>query len=298
MSIQSLLPQELWDEILDILQDDPKTLKTCSLTYREWLPRARKYLFTRVVLHVDHDAHKELHQLFYSPLSIIVPTMADSIRWMAVFFPRSQIERNTTRILQQLFSKLSNIHTLELAFPDFQHNTVDQMLVSFIPVHLTTKMLSLRHCRFSNSNDMFKFIRPFRNLTSLIFSHVQIFRPPSPYWRAPSPELHEEHEGGLITRMSEFRFENCTLPFVSVVMSRFDKPPFERCPRDLVIGNWGHDLEWDTKFENLLQFLGPSLRSLRIPCNDNAFGSTSHFLLLPLYFTRVRSRYDTYCLFA
>ena len=42
------LPQEILDYIVDILQDEPQTLRDCCLVAKSWAPRTRKHLFTHV----------------------------------------------------------------------------------------------------------------------------------------------------------------------------------------------------------------------------------------------------------
>ncbi|OCH92621.1 hypothetical protein OBBRIDRAFT_726470, partial [Obba rivulosa] len=42
------LPPELSDHIVDHLRGDYDALKTCTLTCRAWLPRARFWLFKRI----------------------------------------------------------------------------------------------------------------------------------------------------------------------------------------------------------------------------------------------------------
>ena len=41
-------PQEILDYIVDILQDEPQTLRDCCLVAKSWAPRTRKHLFAHV----------------------------------------------------------------------------------------------------------------------------------------------------------------------------------------------------------------------------------------------------------
>ena len=43
-----LLPQEIVDLIIDLLHDEPATLKACCIVSKSWIPRTRKHLFARV----------------------------------------------------------------------------------------------------------------------------------------------------------------------------------------------------------------------------------------------------------
>jgi len=48
------LPPEILDHTVDLLHDEPETLKQCCLVSKSWIPRTRKYLFARVELrHVE-----------------------------------------------------------------------------------------------------------------------------------------------------------------------------------------------------------------------------------------------------
>jgi hypothetical protein len=42
------LPPEISDYIVDLLYDDPETLKRCCLVSKPWVPRARKHLFGKI----------------------------------------------------------------------------------------------------------------------------------------------------------------------------------------------------------------------------------------------------------
>ncbi|EPS97386.1 hypothetical protein FOMPIDRAFT_48439, partial [Fomitopsis schrenkii] len=44
------LPLEVWEHILDYLNDDREALRMSSLTCRAWLPMARRHLFARIEL--------------------------------------------------------------------------------------------------------------------------------------------------------------------------------------------------------------------------------------------------------
>ena len=47
--VWSCLPQEIPDHIVDLLHDEPKTLKACCpVSTKSWAPRARKHLFAEV----------------------------------------------------------------------------------------------------------------------------------------------------------------------------------------------------------------------------------------------------------
>jgi len=55
----SSLPPEILDLIVDDLQDEPTTLKTCCVVSKSWIPRTRKHLFAYVELNAS-EFHVEL----------------------------------------------------------------------------------------------------------------------------------------------------------------------------------------------------------------------------------------------
>ena len=49
MTLNHRLPQEILDNIIDLLHDDPEALEKCCLVSKSWVPRTRKHLFAVVV---------------------------------------------------------------------------------------------------------------------------------------------------------------------------------------------------------------------------------------------------------
>lgn len=52
------LPSETVDCIIDLLHNEPKTLKACCLVSKSWIPRTRKYLFANIVFHSIADLER------------------------------------------------------------------------------------------------------------------------------------------------------------------------------------------------------------------------------------------------
>jgi hypothetical protein len=48
------LPPEILDDIIDLLHDQPKTLKRCCLVSKSWVPRTRKHLFADIGFQGQH----------------------------------------------------------------------------------------------------------------------------------------------------------------------------------------------------------------------------------------------------
>jgi len=58
MSIHPHLPQEIYDLIIDLLHDQPETLKQCCLVSASWISRARKHLFAHIEITQERDLWK------------------------------------------------------------------------------------------------------------------------------------------------------------------------------------------------------------------------------------------------
>jgi len=57
--MSSSLPPETLDLIIDLLHDEPTTLKSCCVVSKSWVPRTRRHLFARVEFY-DSGPHAEL----------------------------------------------------------------------------------------------------------------------------------------------------------------------------------------------------------------------------------------------
>lgn len=51
------IPQEICERIIDLLYDQPRTLRQCCLVSRSWVPRTRKYLFCDVWIDCSDEIH-------------------------------------------------------------------------------------------------------------------------------------------------------------------------------------------------------------------------------------------------
>lgn len=118
----SRLPLELWDEIIDHLQNDFDALRACSLTCKAWVPRARYNLFWTV--HVGPNSYKGL-------MSVLTrtPNIGRLVRnlFVTAACSRSSGEDPAVRFydtLQELLGKMPNVvylglHALYMASIDW-----------------------------------------------------------------------------------------------------------------------------------------------------------------------------------
>lgn len=72
-----VLPPELYDHILDQLADDKRTLRSCALTSRQWLPRAQHNLFRSI--YIDWSNCSAFSRLLSSN-----PLLTDHVRTLEI----------------------------------------------------------------------------------------------------------------------------------------------------------------------------------------------------------------------
>ena len=62
------IPPEILDHVVDLLHDNPKTLKKCCLVSKSWIPRTRTHLFAKVGLPTNKEL-KSWKKTFQDPLT-------------------------------------------------------------------------------------------------------------------------------------------------------------------------------------------------------------------------------------
>jgi hypothetical protein len=140
------LPPEILDIIVDLLQNEPKTLKACCLVSKAWIYRSRRHLFNRVSFrsrsrHVRH--------------------------WNETFPDPSNSPAHHT---QTLFISLTSLITTEdvdalLAFSHVSRLNIDttqwwNQPISFVPLHGFPPTIRSLHLSFSSpqSSEIFGFV--------------------------------------------------------------------------------------------------------------------------------------------
>jgi len=93
------LPPEILDHTVDLLHDDPETLKECCLASKSWVPRARKHLFANIVFRsaaalrswkdtfpdsTDSPAHHARTLVIHCP-DLVVASDAEEGGWIRAF---------------------------------------------------------------------------------------------------------------------------------------------------------------------------------------------------------------------
>lgn len=112
-------PAEITDSIIDLLHNEPETLRHCSLVSKSWVPCARKHLFSRIVFErsADVDTWKELfpdpanspgyhtHSLTIECAEVFTVADAEEGGWILAFSNvlRLRVSRSGTRNLRSRF---------------------------------------------------------------------------------------------------------------------------------------------------------------------------------------------------
>lgn len=114
------LPPETFDYIIDLLYDQPQTLRDCCLVSKSWVPRTRKHLFADIKFHSvdtlgswkntfpDPSSSPAYHtlSLFIGCPQVIVKADGEDGSWIWGF---SRIERLAVN------STWTNFHALEIS---------------------------------------------------------------------------------------------------------------------------------------------------------------------------------------
>ena len=83
----SNLPSEITDHIIELLRSEHKTLRTCCLVSKSWVPRARRHLFSEIAFNSVEDL-SAWEKTFPDP----VDSPAHHIRSLSIGCPSSNLE--------------------------------------------------------------------------------------------------------------------------------------------------------------------------------------------------------------
>ncbi|KAF8877370.1 hypothetical protein BD779DRAFT_1804006 [Infundibulicybe gibba] len=153
------LPPEVIDLIIDQLagEDDRRTLKSCSLVCRSWLPRARHYLFSTISV-VRTKSIPALH-LLRSPLCTIHP----HVRRLELCVNPSSTASMAT-FIQEINARSTLLLLRMKTSPGAGLTLVDGDLQVLLPMLRNLRHLKLQHFRFKTLENR---IRLFSSLPAL-----------------------------------------------------------------------------------------------------------------------------------
>lgn len=194
MVFQSLLPPEIFDEAIDHLWDDPKSLEACSLTCRAWVPSSRLHLFRTVRVRNTEDC---------TSLSLLLessPVIARCVRKLTICAEYAGFDADGRGMEDDawvneasgLLKKLTRVNSLALSRVAWS-SLHSETKLAFAELFKTVKYLFLFEVRFDASGDVLDFLSAFPELNELYFHGVSwTHESPTPQLLAPRSQGDEE----------------------------------------------------------------------------------------------------------
>lgn len=189
-----VLPPEIFDETIDHLWDDPKSLEACSLTCRAWVPTSRLHLFRTVRVRSAEDC-TSLSSLLESS-----PVIARCVRKLTICaeYPGYDGEARRTEDdswindASGLLKKLTRVNSLALSRLGWS-SLLPGTKLAFAELFKAVKTLFLFEVRFDASGDVLDVLSAFPELNELYFHGVSwTHESPTPQLLAPRHEGDEE----------------------------------------------------------------------------------------------------------
>ncbi|KAI0093886.1 hypothetical protein BDY19DRAFT_881973 [Irpex rosettiformis] len=172
----TILPPELFDETLDHLWDDPKTLQACCLTCRSWVPTARLHLFRTIRLSSSLSCTNFTSLLDSAPsIAWCVQKLTISASYCGIDGNENAIEDdkwvNSTQSLARCLGGYGRVNTLALSrlrWSSLEPATRDAFKGAFRSI----KTLVLFEVHFHASSNVLEFLDAFPELEELYFHAV------------------------------------------------------------------------------------------------------------------------------
>lgn len=157
--MSSHIPPELVDQIIDYLHSDPKSLNSCALVARNWLPAARYHRFRSIRF---HSAKKidSFHQ-FSQDAPDILPYYQEAIICdNSGYVPASILEAAANACLT-----LPNLERIK--FNNRIYASTPRVVTILSPIASKITTLNLSGTLFASSNDFWPLICSFPNLSTV-----------------------------------------------------------------------------------------------------------------------------------
>ncbi|CDO73212.1 hypothetical protein BN946_scf185007.g267 [Trametes cinnabarina] len=204
------VPLELTDYIIDFLHEDARTLASCAVVSRAWIPAARFHLFRSIVLRDDAFSSSFRRLLTLSPdLGYYVRdlTVARSVTVSEVFLPSKPAGPCINNALPQVLQQLPHLRSLTLAHVDLKNIANLSSLH-----HPALSSLSLSYCQFADFADL--------TLTAHLLSHL--------FFAAIGLPVTMSLAGCAALESLRLQFPihySTTLPWVTALLATIDAEP-------------------------------------------------------------------------
>jgi len=166
MSPTKDLPVELIEYIIDMLDEEPQTLKACTLVCHRWLTRARYNLFAklnldlRAVRVMSDESTMEDKVASFQQSSLPLFNIQHLELWSGNFIPGM--------LLWPCWAQLENVTELHLQWFDL----LDEDLRSFLAHTPRLKRLSIKGAQFTSPTKILYMLQPALYLSELELHHI------------------------------------------------------------------------------------------------------------------------------
>lgn len=164
----SQFPVDIFERIIDLLWDDPPSLKACALTCRLWHPRSRYRLYNIYHQHIQSEyARNTLMNMLRAS-----PNLGPYIR--SLYIDRFTNDRHphwinsVPLLMAPMLPNLFKLHFRDVLSSSWMHPFAHSHLAFFKSVG----NLSLQGCRFNTFNSLARIILSFPSLIYLTLNNV------------------------------------------------------------------------------------------------------------------------------
>ncbi|KZT70428.1 hypothetical protein DAEQUDRAFT_205612 [Daedalea quercina L-15889] len=226
------LPPELWEQVIDHLQDDHPSLRECSLTCRTWVPATRYHLFDRIDFSSQHDILRFRDTLDLSELA--ATDIARYVRCVAIVgLPlcrlSNQYDDGNALLLHDILIRLPNTDTLMLDNVDIDvHLPLDytdtggelRPFSHLFPLP-DLRVLRLSSVMFHSIHDVARLIAAFTGLSAIGIDRALWWQDNS----GSSPLWDEERQGSHHTLRNLTRLSLFAVPSPVDLLRRIQRFP-------------------------------------------------------------------------
>ncbi|KAH9832892.1 uncharacterized protein C8Q71DRAFT_243006 [Rhodofomes roseus] len=173
MHVASVLPPELFDESIDHLWDDPKSLAACALTCRDWIGTSRLHLFRTVRIQNASQCAR------FEALLQSTPAIARCVRRFTVSAEYKGVDEAGRSVEDDAWvnavggfvHRLERVTTIGLSRVRW-HALLPETQAAFVDRFAHVRTLFLFEVRFEASRDVLDFLGAFPALNELYFHGV------------------------------------------------------------------------------------------------------------------------------
>lgn len=171
------LPQELIELIIDFAHDDPRTLRSCALVCRAWLPSSRYHLFSSIIVRLRKTSEitqikNDLLRFDTGPSELSILNYARRLVF-TIFLDVAGEFMATEISLIHCLPCLPDLQTLAInRATDLRTIYIDLTGISSIYPNITA--LHLSDLNFISVSEVYHVVSQFLTLEDITFCHCQV----------------------------------------------------------------------------------------------------------------------------